>query len=128
MKRFILALSLILSLSTFKAEDLNCEACDLKEVKQQAVLLTQEEQAEFYNSLNEDEKLVFKGFSENLQSAMEKVFSEIKDNENFNKLQVILNEKNLGLTFFLNMALYRKVDSLKNEEVLAQEEVLPVTE
>lgn len=121
MKRFILALSLILSLSTFKA-------ADLENNKQQAVLLSQEENANFYASLSEEEQLIFNSFSEDLKIAMEKVFSEIKDNENFNKLQVILNEKNVGLTFFLNMALYRKVDSLKSEEVVAQEEVLPVTE
>ena len=55
MKRFILALSLILSLSTFKA-------ADFEDNKQQAVLLSQEENANFYASLSEEEQLIFKSF------------------------------------------------------------------
>jgi len=119
MKRFILALSLILSLSTFKA-------ADLEDNKQQAVLLSQEENANFYASLNEEEQLIFKSFSEDLKVALEKVFLEIKDNEDFKNIQKLLEAKDMGLTFFLNMALYKKV-LLKAEEVV-QEEVLPVTE
>lgn len=116
MKRLILALNLILSLSTFKA-------ADIEDNKQQVVLLSQEENANFYASLSEEEQLIFKNFSEDLKIAIEKVFFEIKDNDNFKNIQNSLNEKNMGLTFFLNMALYKKV-----EEASVKEEVISVTE